>query len=86
LRTRIVRFVVQKQLCIVHAEAALGAGFCGVNVKLTMGLARAVSLLGSQSSDYLGGFLQTRQGTGGVEQIGRLRGGGVATPHFPGAR
>jgi hypothetical protein len=48
-----------------------------------MGLARAVSLLGSHPSDYLAGFLQARQGTGGVEQIGRLRGEGWGYPGFP---
>ena len=46
-------------------------------------MAWAVGLLGSHPSDYLAGFLQARQGTGGVEQIGRLRGEGWGYPGFP---
>src|SRR5579883_1310773 len=44
-------FVVQKGLCSVHAEAGRGDGFCVVNVKLTIGLALAGSLLRCSASD-----------------------------------
>src|SRR5579872_2346799 len=44
-------FVVQKGLCSVHAEAGRARGFCVVNVKLTLGLARASDLLLSRASE-----------------------------------
>src|SRR5579872_54357 len=48
-------FVVQKGLCSVHAEAGRAGGFCVVNVKLTLGLARASDLLLSRASELSAG-------------------------------
>lgn len=83
LPTRIARFRCAETAVQRPCRSGVRGGVCVVNVKLTMDLAWAASLLGSDRSDYFAGFLQARQGTRGVEQIGRLRGEGWGYPRLP---
>ena len=77
------RLVLQDGHCSVHATRlclAFWPRLCGVNVKLTMGLATRDRPASVRLPDPSPGLLQVPAGhTGGVKQFGRLARGGVGS-------